>query len=227
MFKDKGLIIGILVTTVLIIGGVFYFTKDGSSSQSSSTPISKNILVPDNQYITSGYANEKYLPASESAKVTLVEFGDYECPACGVYHPFIKQLLTEFSGKVNFVFRNFPLTQHSNAQISSQAVEAAALQNKYWEMHDKVYETQASWSSSTNAKDIFIGYATELGMDVNKYKTDMDSDTVKNKIKGDVTDGGLVNLNATPTYYVNGVKIETIPNNYSSFKSIIEAELAK
>lgn len=224
MFKDKGLIIGILVTTVLIVGGVFYFSSP--STTKAPKPVSQNILIPPGEYVTSGIVNGNYIPATESAKVSLVEFGDYECPACGVYHPFIKQLLTEFAGKINFTFRNFPLSQHKNAQISSQAAEAAGLQGKYWQMHDKIYETQNEWSSSTDAKSIFIGYATTLGLDINKYKADIDSSIVKDKIIADTNDGKLVNLNATPTYYLNGVKIETLPNNYSGFKSLIESDLA-
>lgn len=227
MFKEKGVLIGTIVTIVLLVGGVFLMSRDSVKSPSSSNPINQNILIPEGEYQTGGIVDGNYLPANPSAKITLVEFGDYECPACGVYHPFIKQLLIDFSGKINFAFRNFPLSQHLNAQISSQAVEAAGLQGKYWQMHDKVYEAQSEWSTSTDAKNIFIGYAESLGLDMDKYKTDIDSQIVKDRIKTDVNDGGLVKLTATPTYYLNGIKIDPLPSNYEALKALVEKELSK
>lgn len=227
MFKDKGLIIGTLVTIFLISFGIYYFTKDSGTTSESTTPISKDILVPQNEYKTSGIVNGEYLAATDSAKVTLVEFGDYECPACEQYHPIIKKLLTDFAGKITFVFRNYPLSQHKNAQISAQAAEAAGLQNKYWQMHDKIFESSSEWVSSSDPKSIFIGYAEKLNLEVNQFKTDLDSSKVKEGIQRDMTDGNLTKLTATPTYYLNGVKLETLPSNYDSLKSLIEAELAK
>jgi len=191
----------------------------------TSTPVSSSILVPKNANETGGVKNGNYLPATSSAKVTLVEFGDYECPACGEYNPIIKQLLADFSGKINFVFRNFPLTQHANAFISSQAAEAAGLQGKFWQMHDKLYESVNDWSASSDAKSIFIGYAQALGLDVNKFKTDIDSSAVKNKIQNDTNNGNLINLSETPTFYLNGVKIGSLTGNYADFKKIISGQL--
>ncbi len=193
----------------------------------SNAPVSTNILVSKGDYETSGIDNGIYLPASSSAKVTLVEFGDYQCPACGEYHPLVKQLLTEFSGKVNFVFRNFPLSQHANSSISAQAAEAAGLQGKFWEMHDKLYEAQNDWSVSNDAKTIFVGYATTLGLDIDKFKTDIDSSVVKDKVQSDTRDGNLININATPTFYLNGVKLDNLPSSYSDLKNLVNAELSK
>ena len=85
------------------------------------------------------YRQWRLFAATSSAKVTIVEFGDYECPACGVYNPMVTQILTDFAGKVNFVFRNFPLFSTTNAPISAQVAEAAGLQGKFWQMHDKLY----------------------------------------------------------------------------------------
>lgn len=222
MLKDKGLIIGIIATIVLIAGGVFLMSRGSSGSSSSvGSKVSEEILVPKGDYITSGIENGNYLPASSSAKITLVEFGDYECPACGVYHPFVKQLLTEFAGKINFVFRNFPLSQHANAKVSAEAAEAAGLQGKYWQMHDKLFETQTAWSALSDPKGTFLGYAQILGFDEAKFMADLDSQTVKDKIQSDTNDGTLINLSATPTFYLNGVKIENLPSNYDEFKKLV------
>jgi protein-disulfide isomerase len=226
MFKDKWLIIGIAATVILVIGGVFLMSRGNLGSASTSgTPISSSILVPNGANITGGIENGNYLPASSSAKLTLVEFGDYECPACGEYNPLVKQLLTEFAGKINYIFRNYPLNQHTNALISSQAAEAAGLQDKFWQMHDRLYESVSDWSTASDAKSIFVGYAQALGLDVNKFKTDIDSTAVKDKIQNDVNDGNSINLSETPTFYLNGVKIGSLTGNYADFKKIISDQL--
>jgi protein-disulfide isomerase len=225
MFKDKWLVIGIVATIILIAGGVFLMTRGSSDNPSMGTPISPNILVPEGVNKTGGVENGNYLPATSSAKLTLVEFGDYECPACAEYNPLIKQLLTEFSGKINYVFRSFPLSQHSNAWISSQAAEAAGLQGKYWQMHDKLYESVNDWSKSADAKSIFVGYAQNLGLNVDKFKVDIDSKAVKDRIQKDANDGNLVNLNQTPTFYLNGVKIGNLTGKYEDLKKIISGQL--
>ena len=227
MLKDKGLIIGIAVTLILIVGGVLLMSKGSSSSSTTSTKVDSSILVPNGDYETSGFENGSYLSASTSAKVTFVEFGDYECPACGTYAPFIKQLLTDFPGQVNFVFRNYPLSQHTNAPISSYAAEAAGLQGKFWQMHDKLYETQNDWSSASDPESVFITYAQSLGLDVNRFKADIASSTVKNKVQSDTNDGNTVALTETPTFYINGVKVENLTGSYSDLKSLVSAQLNK
>lgn len=219
MFRDKWLIIGIVATLVIIVGGVFLFSKGTTSNNSSR--VSDTILVPSDSQKTGGVDKNVYQPPNSSASVTLVEFGDYECPACGAYSPLVKQLLTDFNGKINFVFRNFPLSQHANALISSYAAEAAGMQGKFWQMHDRLYDKQNDWASAKDAKSIFIGYAGDLGLDTAKFAADIDSQTVKDKIGRDTNDGKLVNLNATPTFYINGIKLEGLPPNYSEFKKII------
>lgn len=213
----------VFITIVLVIGGVYLFSKNGPTIATSGSTVSSNILISSDSQKTGGFANGVYQPASQSAKITLVEFGDFECPACGAYSPFVKQLLTDFSGKINFVFRNYPLPQHANAPISSYAAEAAGLQGKYWEMHDKLYENQSAWAVSTDPKTIFTGYAKDIGLDVTKFSTDIDSQTVKDKVTKDLNDGNLVNLTETPTFYLNGQKISPLPSNYNDFKSLIES----
>ena len=227
MFKDKGLIIGMVITILLIVGGVFLMSRDTGNSPQEDKKISTDILVSEGANITSGISDDNYLPASTSAQVTLVEFGDYECPACTIYHTLVKQLLFDLSGQVNYVFRNYPLNYHSNSLISTYAVEAAGLQGKYWQMHDKVYETSDEWADSSDANSIFVVYANDLGLDAEKFRVDMDSDIVKNKVQADINDGDLVKLTATPTFFVNGVKIEKLNGNYSDFKKIISDQLYK
>lgn len=197
-------------TLLLLIGGVFLFTKSGNTQRKS---VNRDLLIGKNSY-----------QSDASASATLVEFGDYQCPACGLYHPLIKQLLIDFKGKINFIFRNFPLSQHANAKISSYAVEAAGLQGKYWEMHNKVYETQNDWSASTDAKSIFVKYAEDLGLNPEKFLADIDSSLVKDKVTNDYNDGVAVGIDATPTFYLNGNKMDLF-SNYEELKNVVEPSL--
>ncbi len=219
LIQNKIFISVILGTLVLLFGGVYLLGKGGSSTNTAK--VGDSILVASDSFVTGGIENGKYLPKSQTAQATLVEFGDYQCPACAAYHGLVKQLITEMSGKVNFVFRNFPLSQHANSNVSAYAVEAAGLQNKFWEMHDRVYESQKDWSESLAAKDIFIGYAKDMGLDINQFKKDMDSSKIKDKVARDLNDGTLVKLNSTPTFFLNGIKLEN-PASYEEFKKLVE-----
>jgi len=219
--RNKGFIAVIIGTLILILGGVFLFSKGGSPGISGNK-VSSSLLVPSNAIETSGFANGSYMPASSSATATLVEFGDYECPACAVYSPLVKQLLTDFAGKIGFVFRNYPLPQHANALISSYAVEAAGLQGKYWQMHDKIYETQNDWVNLSDPKDIFIGYAKDLGLNVDQFISDLSSSGIKDKVQNDLSDVNAIGINETPTFYLNGKKI-TLTENYNELKSLVQS----
>lgn len=228
MLKDKGLIIGILATVILITGGVFLMSRGGSGNTSGNgTKVNSEILSPQGTYVTSGIINGSYLAASSSAKITLVEFGDYQCPACIEYHPLVKQLLTDYAGQINYVFRNFPLSQHANAPMSAYAAESAGLQEKYWQMHDKLYESTGEWVALGGPKSVFIGYAGSLGLDVAKFTSDMDSSTVKSKVQSDMNDGKVINLSETPTFYLDGVKIKGLTGSYAGLKNVISTELSK
>jgi protein-disulfide isomerase len=184
--ENKGLIITIFITIALMIGGVFMFSK---KSDSSTKRVSNEILMPADSYRTS----------TGSAEINLVEFGDYQCPACGVFDPFVEKLLAEEGNKINFVFRHFPLTQHKNAPMASYAAEAAGAQRKYFAMHKKLYETQSEWSDLGDPTSKFVEYAKGMLLDTDKFTKDMLSKEIKDKVARDLNDGTLIGINATPT----------------------------
>ena len=215
-----GLVFG---TLILLFGGVFLFSR-GGSTVTEGNQVNSTFLEPAGKQKTGGIVNGNYVSASESAGITLVEFGDYQCPACGIYNPLVKQVLTEFAGKIAFASKNFPLAQHKNAPISSFSAEAAGFQGKFWQMHDKLYENQNSWSASSDAKTIFIGYATDLGLNVDQFKLDIDSQKVKDIVASDYADGNTIGINSTPTFYLNGVKMDN-PANIEDFRKTIESVL--
>lgn len=225
--RNKAFIIGVIATCVLIIGGIYLFSnKNSLGSDNSSKTYDSSILVPDSAYKTSGIINNSYLAASSSANVTLVEFGDYVCPACGFYAPVVKKILTDYAGKITYVFRNYPLSYHTNAPAASHAAEAAGIQGKFWEMHDALYSNQNSWSEASDPLPIFVGYAKDLGLDVNKFQSDMNLDSIKTKIKNDVSDGNRVNLTETPTFILNGKKI-ILTSNMNDLESEVSSAVGK
>jgi protein-disulfide isomerase len=164
-----------------------------------------------------------------NAKVSVIEYGDFECPACGAYFPIMQQLLADNSNTVLFAFRNFPLyTVHPDAGIGAQAAEAAGLQGKYWPMHDLLYSDQATWSDSAASSVVsqfFNGYATQLGLNVAKFDQDINSTQVLNKIQADVTSGNAAQIDHTPTFFVNLAQIPN-PTSLADFQSVINAAIA-
>lgn len=224
--KNKVSVIVGLITIAIIVGGVLLMSGGSSSSPLSKAKVDSSILVPENAFKSSGYNEGAYLPANPEAKVTLVEFGDYECPACGIYAPYVKEILNEFSGSVTYVFRNYPLPQHKNALVSSYAVEAAGLQGKYWEMHDKVFSLQNEWSSLDDAAPVFVEYAKDLGLNTDKFVIDMNSQTVKDIVDRDLNAGNAVRLTETPTFYVNGRKVD-LTGGANQLQEVIRQELSQ
>ena len=121
----------------------------------------------------------------------------------------LKQIREELGNDVMTVYRHFPLRQvHPHAEIAARAAESAGLQGKFWEMHDLMFEFQPDWSAEINPKDTFVRYATEIGLDLEKYKTDIGSREVKDAVENSYQSGLKNGINSTPTFYLNGLKIE-------------------
>ena len=169
---------------------------------------------------------------AEGSTVTLVEYADFQCPACGAYHPLVKQLQADYAGKVNFVFRHFPLSIHPNAVPAALAAEAAGAQGKFFEMSDLIFTRQEAWSGSSKPDDMFVAYATELGLDVEKFKTDMTSTELKQKIVDSFKGGQKAKVTGTPTFFLNGAKLENPKGNttaevLAAFKVILDQKLSE
>lgn len=197
---------------ILIIGGLIMLV----GSPSSTTSVTANVAPVSAKDITNG---------QNKAKVTLIEYSDFQCPACAAYHPLIKQLLTEYEGKIYFVYRIFPLTRiHPNAKISSRAAYAAYKQNKFFEMSDLLFNGQKDWSNESDPSRIFIDYAESLKLDVKKFKDDMNSNEAKNYVETAENQATSEGINSTPTFILNGVKIKN-PAGYDEFKKLIENEV--
>jgi protein-disulfide isomerase len=165
------------------------------------------------------------------SKVTLIEYGDFQCPPCANIYPVVKSLTEKYKNQLQYVFRNFPIADlHPNAKAAAASAEAAGLQGKYWEMHDKLYEAQNDWSnlSSSERTTLFDSLAKGLNLDMKKFDADMSSSSVASKINFDIALGTKVSVSGTPSFFLNGKKLET--SAYSTeaiFKDTINAQLKK
>lgn len=215
-YKKFGIWAGIFGIIIVAIFGLAMLVNSPSNTKSSS-----NLVVP------APTKDEKFTKGDPKSKVVVTEYGDFQCPACAASQPIVKQLLNEFGDKIYFVYRFFPLTNvHQNAKISAQAGFAAFKQGKYWEMHEMLYDTQTDWAQMPNPQDTFVQYATNLKMDVNKFKTDMNSNEASKFVDDSLNKAIESGLNSTPSFFLNNQKIAS-PNTYDDFKTLIENELKK
>jgi len=145
-----------------------------------------------------------HIMGNGQADLTIVEYGDYQCPHCGGAHPILKEMMAELGSQIRFVFRNFPLSEmHPYALPAALAAEAAGLQGKFWEMHDAIYENQNLLSER-----LLLDIAEQLGLDIPKFKSDVKSEALQDRVDSDFESGMLSGVNGTPTFFVNGQKFD-------------------
>ena len=173
----------------------------------------KTLLEPTSKETTEKYQAPKleipvtperdHIEGPANATLTLVEYGDYQCPYCGAAYPEVKKVQKELSSELRFVFRNFPLTNmHEHAMNAAETAEAASAQGKFWPMHDFLYEHQATLGDTSVA----FGYAKKLGLDTQKLEREIAQHTYQKRIRDDFMGGVRSGVNGTPTFYVNGVR---------------------
>lgn len=145
-------------------------------------------------------------------RITLVEYGDYQCGHCGIAHPLIKQLLEEYGDELLFVFRNFPLQEsHPAAMIAAQTAEAADLQDNFWQMHDIIYENQDMLD-----EDSLHSFSKALNLNIQKLQRDVISENVISRIEADLESGIRSGVNGTPSFFINEKKLDTYDESYES-----------
>ena len=196
-----------LLVVIALVVGIFAFTKQQKGAETTAQPTT-------------------HTEGSGTSGVVLIEYGDYECPACGQYYPVVKQVAEKYKDQITFQFRNLPLVQlHKNAFAGARAAEAADNQGKFWEMHDLLYENQQTWSAASNPTTIFVGYAKQLGLDEAKFQTDMASQATNDKINADIAESKKLKASATPTFVLEGKKLEQNPSSLDEFNKLIDAAI--
>ncbi len=204
-----------LAVTILVVGALIgLFFLFGSDNNSPSQVNSQSELVRAASH------------RLDSGAVQVVEFGDYECPACSVAYPITQKLLADYKGKISFYFRNFPLSQiHPNAMISAEAAEAAAAQGKFWQMHDLLYSQQTEWANLGDPLPKLKEYARNLGLNVDQFESDLRANKYQTAILQDLNDGVSLGVPGTPTFFVNGSQSDSY--GFDSLKSLIEAAISQ
>lgn len=210
---------------VLLIAGLVYLTSKNKIDVSS---VNLNSVLSANEQ--SGDIADHVFGKKDS-KVVLVEYGDFQCPGCGNAHPTVKKLSERYKDQIAFVFRNFPLTNiHPNARAAAATAEAAGLQGKYWEMHNRLFESQNAWGTlnSNERTDFFKVYAKELSLDGEKFENDLVGEQVNKKINYDRALAAKANVTSTPSFFLNGTSLgDDIWSDEAKFEEALIAEMKK
>jgi len=213
----------VIIAAVLAAVAFVVLFAGGRSAPTPNT--NQNLLnIP---YRAAAGAEPPHAHGSPNAPVVLEEFGDFECPPCRRLHPVLKQIETDYSGRVRVIFRQLPLSEmHANALPAARASEAAAMQDRFWEMHNLLYEKQDEWKAKPNARLTFVEYARTLGMDADKFARDMDGEAVYDRIIADGQRANSLGVNGTPTVLLNNRELSYADISAAHrFRSLIDAAL--
>jgi protein-disulfide isomerase len=216
--RNKQIMIWVAVAIVLA-GAIFGMVKVVSKGLGAQ-PDAQTMQV---EILPSVLAKE-HEKGNPLARVTIIEYSDFECPACNAYHKAFAELVTSYGDKVRFIYRYFPLDQHPVGKLSAYAGEAAYRQGKFWEMHDMLFDHQADWEGKPGAaRAMFIEYAKTLKLDIVKFTADLDAADVA-KVVEDARQSGLkYGVDRTPSMYVNNTRVI----DFSVLKKTIDDEIAK
>ncbi len=191
--KNPWVIIGVIA--VLLIGGAVWY-----SSQA-------------NEMYNEGVEVKAHIKGNPDAAVKLVEYSDFQCPACAAFQPVIAEILAEYGDRMSFEYRHFPLSQiHRLAEPAARAAEAAGQQGKFYEYHDLLFQNQTNWSNSTNPAQFFVQYATELGLDVEEFTRMQRSSILRAHVQSQFNEARAAGFSGTPSFLLNGQ-----PMQFSTF----------
>ncbi len=201
------------IFVVVILGFVLFFWLSPEPGAVQTTA-QEQMVRPDSA-----------MTGTTTAKVTMVEWGDFECPACAAIEPVLKQIIATYGGnpEFNFVFRNFPLPQHKHSRSAAEAAEAAGAEGRYWDMHTLLYENQKEWVNSENPRVLFDSYAKSIGLDLTAFGAALDTHAYASRITRDFQDASTLRLNRTPTIFLNGVEQKNL--TLSALTKAIDAAL--
>ena len=222
---NKGTVLALLV---VVLGGGYGLGKLVIKDKGNTATASAKIAMPGaNEKAPSDGVDRVRVPpegatkGGANAKVTIVEFSDFQCPFCSRVVPTLHQIEKEYGDKVRVVFRHNPLPFHGDAPLAAEAAVAAQAQGKFWEMHDKLFANQTALDRPSLEK-----YAHEIGLDMGKFKAALDSNKGKDQIEANMKEGTQFGVRGTPGFFINGNKVEGA-QPFDAFKAVIDRELAK
>ena len=198
MDKEMKVVIGVIVACiVLFVAGAMWYN-------SATKPV-----AVDASRLVRALSPKIEVPG---AKVTIVEFADFECPGCAGMHPVLKKILTDYAGKVNFVYRTLPI--HRDSALAATFALAAGEQGKYWQMHDVLYDNQSVWAGKEKPpRDLFLGYAKELKLDIVKLEKSLSDSHLEAQVNADRDDAIKLGVRGTPTIFINGEMLKGVPSD--------------
>ena len=227
-------IIGLVLIAAIVGGWWFYSSSKSQPVTKQTNTNSANKQAANNQAAMELYArapagaSPANMLGAPTATVTVEEFADFQCPTCATIHTKMKEINSLYSGRIKFIYRNFPLTQiHKNAYDAAVAAEAAGQQGKFWAMQDQLFNNQQAWSNSGEARKLFEGYANKIGLDIAKFQSDMAGLPTKTRVDADLQRGRALAVGGTPTIFINGVKLAPEQMEVNTMRQLIDAELQK
>jgi protein-disulfide isomerase len=232
-----GLLAAALILGAAILGGAYLLATsiDRGSDQLASLNESLKTAAaapkaaarpsgpkrPDPEKVYDIEVGDAPIRGSKSAKVTIVEWADFQCPFCVRVNPTLEQIMKEYGDKVRIAFKHLPLSMHAKARAAHTASEAAHRQGKFWEMHDRIFAKPRDLSPET-----YLRYAKEMGLDIDQYNSDLASSSVRKLIDSDLDVARKLGVSGTPSFFING-RFLSGAQPYASFASVIDRELAK
>jgi protein-disulfide isomerase len=188
----------IVIVLIAAAGGTWLFMRSSKQGGATQSPTSETGTLPTG-------AEPPHIRGNPNAPVTLEEFGDFQCPTCGFYATELKKIEAEFGDQLRVIFRENPLQPpHEHALVAAQAAEAAGLQNRFWEMHDKLYENQKIWSEARDITPLFVDFARQLDLDTDRFMKDLNGEQVAQRIFQDGKRSHALGVQSTPTFFING-----------------------
>jgi protein-disulfide isomerase len=212
----------ILVVLGIALGTAWYLTRSIPAAPTAPATVKQTPSSPGSQGVTPRPVANRGVSGAEPAHVKgpanapaqIEEFGDFQCPPCALFHPILEQMEAEFGDQLRVTFREFPLVPaHQHALNAASAAEAAGMQGKFWEMHKLIYEHQKDWKDVFDARPVFEGYAKQIGLDVDRFRSDVGGDQVAQRIFLDGKRGYSLGVKGTPTVFLNGTEVpfESLP----------------
>jgi protein-disulfide isomerase len=198
--KNPWIVIGVLVA-VMLGGSIWYSGQVGQEGNEGIT------FAP-------------HYKGNPDAVVTLVEYSDFQCPACASFQPVLDDVIEQYGESLKIEYKHFPLGMHSMAEPAARAAEAAGQQGAFFEFHDLLYANQQAWATSPNPTGIFIQYAEELGLDVEKFKSQSRASLIRDRVKEDLQEAMSLGLTGTPSFFLNGERMSF--ETYAEFMNQIE-----
>jgi NhaA family Na+:H+ antiporter len=207
-------IIGVVAALTITIGAMLYRAKRVAA-----------VTMSKEQAVAAQATDSVHARGPANAPVTLEEYGDFQCPPCGRLAGPLQEIEKDYGTRLRVIFRNFPFAIHEHAREAACAAEAAGLQGHFWEMHDLLYREQANWSKTKDVQPLFTSYAGMLGLNLDRFKKDMTSEKVKEKLESDRRRGEALGVKNTPTLFINNESVSPTSLNPTALRAAIDAAL--